>query len=79
MDAGHRVIDVLAFFQNHAAKIHHWIRQQTRTGSDPSWPRSARPGLEGQADDDALRAQIVAHLEAALAEPSRVWAAAHGV
>lgn len=74
VDAGHRVADIAAFFPNDPFTIHRWIRQRTATGSGLCRPRSGRPRLITESDDDALRAQIDAHSDATLAEHRQRWA-----
>ena len=79
VDAGHRVADVAAFFQNDPSTIRRWIRQRTHTGSGLSRSRPGRPRRITSADDDAVRVQIAAGPDATLAEHARRWCEAHAV
>ncbi|MDQ3655702.1 MAG: helix-turn-helix domain-containing protein [Chloroflexota bacterium] len=78
VDAGHRVADVAAFFQNDPSTIYRWRRQRARTGSGLLRPRPGRTRLLGADQETALRAQLAAHPDATLAEQCRRWVAEHG-
>jgi len=79
VDAGHRVADVAAFFQNDPSTIYRWIRQRTRTGSGLARPRPGRARVLGAEQEPALRTQLAAHPDATLAEHGRRWLAEQGV
>lgn len=73
VDAGHRVADVAAFFQNDPSTIYRWRRQRASTGSGLSRPRSGRPSLLQPAQVPALTAQVAARPDATLAEHCAQW------
>lgn len=75
LDGGHCVADVAAFFQNDPSTIYRWLRQRAATGSGRSRPRSGRPRLITPTDDALVRAQVVAHPDATLAEHRDRWEA----
>ena len=79
VDAGHRVVDVAAFFQNDPSTIRRWVRQRARTGSCRVRPRSGRPRRIDPAEEVALRAQVAAFPDATLAEHCAHWQATQGV
>ncbi|MDQ3779450.1 MAG: helix-turn-helix domain-containing protein [Chloroflexota bacterium] len=79
VDAGHRVADVAAFFQNDPSTIYRWLRQRSRTGSGLSRPRSGRPRLISPVQRSALDAQVARFPDATLAEQCARWQARHGV
>jgi transposase len=79
VDAGHRMVDVAAFFQNDPSTIRRWRRQRAATGSCRTRPRSGRPPVVKNDDEDTLRAQVAATPDATLAEHCTQWeAAGHG-
>ena len=56
-----------------------WARQQATTGGVAPRRSPGRPPKIGPEADPALRAQVLAHPDATLAEHCRRWAAATGV
>ncbi len=78
VDAGRRVADVAAVFQNDPSTIYRWMRQRVRTGSGSARPRSGRPS--GLTSDWAgrLEEQVAAHPDATLADHCAWWETVHG-
>jgi transposase len=72
IDAGRRVADVAAFFQNDPSTVRRWIRQRRTTGSGLT--RKIPP-----AQEPALIAQVAAAPDATLAEHCQQWQAGQGV
>ena len=79
VDAGHRVADVAAFFQNDPSTIRRWLRQRARTGSGLARPRPGRARLVGREQEATLATQLATHPDATLAEHCRRWLDEHGV
>jgi transposase len=79
IDAGRRVADVAAFFQNDPSTVRRWIRQRRTTGSGLTRPRSGRPRKIPPAQEPALIAQVAAAPDATLAEHCQQWQAGQGV
>ena len=78
VDAGRRVADVAAFYQNDPSTIYRWKRQRTRTGSGLVRPRSGRPPLATAAQLAALDGAVAARPDATLADLCAWWETAFG-
>jgi len=78
VDAGRKVADVAAFFQNDPSTIYRWIRQRRRTGSGRSRPRSGRPGALTPERATQVTAQVAAQPDATLDQLCGWWDAAFG-
>lgn len=78
VDAGHRLADVAAFYQNDPSTIYRWLRQRTRTGSGLARPRSGCPSQLTAELRPQLVTQVLAHPDAILAEHCQLWAETAG-
>ncbi len=78
VDAGRRVADVAAFFQNDPSTIYRWVRQRARTGSGLARPRAGRPPRLSSAQREDLTAHLVAHPDATLAAHCARWESSQG-
>jgi|JI10StandDraft_1071094.scaffolds.fasta_scaffold1021198_2 transposase len=79
LDAGMSPAAATRTFGVSSRTLRRWRQERRSSGVTAPRPRPGRTRAISRAQEPALRAQVLAHPDATLAEHSAQWAATHGV